>query len=93
MSQIKEQLSVEDTLLYLHTLVDRLPMFVVTDHPTDFPDDYCARLHLSLPRPVAMPFVITDPDLERLRDTLEGLGLVHLDRSPGDDPVVLEVWV
>jgi hypothetical protein len=86
-------MSIRDTRFYLHTLQDRLPMFVITDHPSDAPDFYVARLHLTLPVPVMMPFAIMDPDLERLQTTMEALGLVKLMRDPADAPVILETWI
>jgi hypothetical protein len=79
--------------VYLHTLRDRLPMFVITDHPTDWPEFYVARLHLTLPKDELMPLAFMDHNLERLQTTLEALGLVKLMRSPEDDPVILETWL
>ena len=86
-------LDLDNLRVYLHTIAGRLPVFVVTDHPSDLPDFFVARLNLSLPETVAMPLAIMDRDLDRLRLSLESLGLIRLDRSPGDDPVVLEVWM
>ena len=86
-------LSIPDTRVYLHSLQDRLPLFTITDHPTDWPDFYVARLSLSLPEPQVMPFAIMDRSLERLQTTMEALGLVKLMRDPADDPVILETWI
>ena len=87
------QVTFDQMHVYLDTLRDRLPVFTVTDHPTDFPDFYVARLHLSLPQPQPMPLTIMDKNLERLQTTMQALGLVKLDRSPEDDPVILETWI
>lgn len=67
-----------------------LPVWVVYDHPSDCPDYYVARLWQG---ETATGVAIIDRDLERLRDTLEEMGLVHLDRMEGDDPVILETWL
>ena len=65
-------------------------VWVVYDHPRDQPDYYVARLWRG-ETPTDMALI--DADLERLRDTLEQMGLVHLDRMEGDDPVILETWI
>lgn len=86
-------LAVQDTRRYLATLRDRLPMFTITDHPTDYPDFFVARLSLTLPAVEITAFAIMDPSLERLQETMEALGLVKLARSPQDDPKIVEVWL
>lgn len=77
----------------LYALRDRLPIFTITDHPKDFPDAYVARLHLTLPAPEALPLIFKNPDLEAVRAVMRTMGLVKLDRSPEDDPVILETWL
>lgn len=86
-------LSIPNTIAYLATLDARLPMFVITDHPTDWPDFYVARLHLTLPHDIPLPVTIMDPDLERLQETMQALGLTKLMRSPQDDPIIVESWI
>ena len=86
-------LNIPNVIAYLATLDQQLPMFVITDHPTDWPDFYVARLHLTLPEDVAMPLAIMDPDLEALQETLEALGLTKVMRNPDDDPIILETWL
>lgn len=67
-----------------------IDIWVVYDHPTDFPDHYVARLWRGeTPTTIG----IIDRDLERLRDRLEGMGLVKLMPQEGDDPVILETWL
>lgn len=85
--------SLDDLREILTVKHHRLPMFTVTDHPTDFPNDYVARLCFSLPDHEIAPIFMADPDLDRLRRTLESLGLVRLARHPSDDPVILETWL
>jgi hypothetical protein len=93
MTQTAGALSIPDMLTYLHDLHDRLPMFVITDHPSDFPDCYVARLHLTLPNDVSLPVAVMDPSLDRVRDTMEALGLVCLSRHPEDHPAIVETWL
>jgi hypothetical protein len=90
---VEGSLSIPDTRHYLWTLRERLPVFVITDHPTDWPDFYVARLRLALPKDTPMPLVIMDRDLERLQETMQALGLTKLMRSPEDDPVIVETWI
>ena len=86
-------LHVADTRHDLWTLRDRLPMFVITDHPSDWPEFFVARLFLTLPQLELQQMAIMDHSLERLQETMQALGLVKLMRSPGDDPVILETWL
>ena len=68
----------------------RLPMWVVYDHPSDFPGSYVARRwEGELPTDAVM----VAPDLETLRGMLADFGLVCLARHPGDDPKIVEAWL
>lgn len=69
---------------------DGLPIWVVYDHPSDYPDTYVARM-FNLDKPT--DDLLIDADLEKIRDALEGMGLVKLMPMPGDDPVIIETWV
>lgn len=73
---------------------DILEMWVVYDHPTDYPDKYVARLHQVLPGGAygATNYALVCSDLEVLRQGLPS-GLVRIERSPGDDPKILETWM
>lgn len=93
MSAEARPLTVSDMQTYLYSLRERLPMWVVYDHPSDRPDVYVARLWLSLPQPLALPMTLASKNLDALRDELAALGLAHLDRNPGDDPAIMEVWL
>jgi hypothetical protein len=72
---------------------DNLPMFVVTDHPSDWPDFYVARLHFTLGERGPTNLVLMDRSLESLRDTMRALLLSQLTRDPNDDPAIMEVWL
>lgn len=86
-------LDVQGLAAWLHASRDRLPMFTVYDHPTDWPDFYVARLWFTLPAAEATDLTIMDRDLDRIRVTLEALGLVQLARQDADDPKILETWI
>lgn len=78
---------------FLYDLREQLPMFIVFDHPTDFPDHFVARMWTTLPEPRSLHFVVRASTLEQVRDLMEACGLVHLDRSPEDHPHILETWL
>jgi hypothetical protein len=90
---VARSLNIPDTRHYLWTLAERLPMFTITDHPSDWPDFYVARLHLSLPQLETMPLAIMDRDLDRLRETMVALGGTCLGRKEADEPVIVETWI
>ena len=67
-----------------------LPMWVIYDHPSDWPDWYVAREWIG-EQPGSC--VTLERDLERLRDRMRRMGLVCLARFEQDDPKILETWV
>jgi len=67
-----------------------LPIWVIYDHPVDWPDWYVAREWVG-EKPGDT--VILERDLERLRDQLRQRGLVMLMRMLEDDPAILETWL
>jgi hypothetical protein len=77
----------------LYELREKLPMFVVYDHPSDYPDHFVARLWVSLPIPQPMQLQIRSAHIESLRDIFEQAGLTLLTRSEHDEPVILETWI
>lgn len=73
---------------------DGLIMWTVYDHPADFPDCFVARRwRVTADGPQAMSQVITSGDLDLLRREMAGMGLTVLNRSPDDDPKIVEVWL
>lgn len=72
---------------------DRLPMWIVYDHPRDMPDYFVARKHFTLPVSEPTGEAIADTNLDRMRELFMQAGLVCLSRSAGDDPVILETWL
>lgn len=72
----------------------RLPMWVIYDHPSDWPNSYVARLHYSLPKHEPSGWTLVFDDIERLRAKVREYGGAQLfPRSPGDDPVIVESWM
>jgi len=72
-----------------------LTLWVVYDHPADYPDDVVVR-RWQVGReeaPVRTSVVECYPDLEAARDALEQRGLVCVPRSAPDDPVIVESWL
>jgi hypothetical protein len=67
-----------------------LPMWVVYDHPSDFPNNYVARRWHG---ERATSDLMVCPDLEVIRRQLRLRGLYKLDRWEGDDPMIVEVWL
>lgn len=71
-----------------------LPIWVIYDHPKDYPHVFVARRWLVDRRGErATDLLLIDEDLGRLRLEMEQRGLIRLDRQPEDDPVILETWV
>jgi hypothetical protein len=67
-----------------------LSLWTLYDHPRDFPDCFVAR-RFELDRPTS--HVMTAPTLEALRNAMQHLGLVRIERSPEDDAKIIEVWL
>lgn len=74
-----------------------LPMWVIYDHPLDYPDFYVARCWLvggeNGPGPHWTANVYFDSDLEALRDVMLGMGLGCMPRMEQDEPQIVEVWM
>jgi hypothetical protein len=74
-----------------------LPLWVVYDHPSDFPDCYVARRWVvGGGGVVPTDAVLTAPDLDQLRDSIQAHdpnANVPLPRQVGDDPKIVEIWV
>ncbi len=72
---------------------DVLVMWVVYDHPTDYPESVIARLwEISSTGPVASASVLVAPSLEMLRQLIPPT-FTRFARDPSDDAVIAEVWL
>jgi hypothetical protein len=71
----------------------QLLIWTIYDHPADYPDWYVARPSIIRPKTAGpLPMHLMAKDLETLRAMLPD-GLARLNRSEGDDPCIIEVWV
>lgn len=70
-----------------------LNMWVVYDHPKDYPNGFVTRRWEIRPgEPEATPDAIYTSSLERARALIPP-GLHRMERNPEDDPVIVEVWL
>jgi hypothetical protein len=68
---------------------DTLSIYVVYDHPKDYPDSFVVReWHYNTPT----MNVQTAPTLAEARQLIP-FGLVRLHRSEGDDHTIVETWL
>ncbi len=67
-----------------------LVMYVIYDHPRDYPHAFVVRMWED-DAPRELPFAI-QPTLDDARATLPP-GLHRIDRHPFDDAVIVEVWL
>jgi len=71
-----------------------LRMWTVYKHPSDYPNDYVARLfEVDADGPRATASIVISPSLEFLREQMMDMRLVCLTRDEGDDPVIVETWL
>lgn len=74
-------------------LRDSLPMWTVCrPTTTDYPGQWTARMHISLPEPQATDLLIVGSTLDEVRRQLPP-GLTNIGRQHADDPVIEEVWL
>lgn len=78
---------------------DVLEIIVVYWNPSDFPGQFIARAQWNDPKTGAICAAIRplagNKSLELVREAirLADPGKVHFDRTPGDDPVIVETWL
>ncbi len=71
----------------------RLVMYVIYDHPKDFPDKFIARRwEDNGGEPVPCNVVKVGETIEEVRAALPA-GLACFTRYPSDDPVIVETWM
>jgi hypothetical protein len=72
-----------------------LDMWVVYDHPTDFPDQYVARRWEVLRDEMPTDDLKQHASLDGLRGLIIAETPCHyrMDRFDGDDPKIVEVWL
>jgi hypothetical protein len=72
-----------------------LSIWIIYDHPSDFPDSFVARRWEIRDEGVPTAEVLRADHLWTLQRYLASRGLVPLSHSilPEDDPVIVEVWI
>jgi hypothetical protein len=71
-----------------------LKMWTIYDHPTDYPNQFVARLLLVDNGEVKMTWIIILSDeLEALRNHMRRWELTRVPRSPEDEPQIVESWM
>lgn len=68
---------------------DDMSIWIVFEEPPDFPDQYVARLYRSY---VDTGEYVVGATLNEVRALLPP-GLMRMERSRGDDPMVRESWI
>jgi hypothetical protein len=73
---------------------NKLWMFVIYDHPRDYPDEFvCRRCYPEKGRVIyELELFARGPTIESIRDKIPP-GQVCFRRSDGDDPVIVETWL
>lgn len=69
---------------------ETLNIWVVYDHPTDYPDHFVAR-RFELDR--ATQDVLMSGNVNSIRRYLQEQGLTCIPRSNSDDPKIVECWL
>ena len=70
-------------------------LYVIYDHPSDYPNDYVARCHyenLEIKVGSQDEVALVSKNVDALRKLLEEMGLVKIERFDNDDSVILETW-
>jgi hypothetical protein len=71
-----------------------LIMWVVYDHPSDYPDQFVARQHIiGIGGQRLTDRMMAASTLENIQAAMTNLGLVRIDRDMADDPVIVESWL
>lgn len=73
---------------------EALSIWTIYDHPRDRPDQYIARrFEIVSGGARATDDTIESPHLHLIRESLILQGLTPINRSPGDDPNIIESWL
>lgn len=70
-----------------------LSIWIIYDHPSDFPDSFVARRWEVRCVPVPTRDVLRADQLLTLQVYLATRGLVRFPRMPDDDPRIVEAWL
>jgi hypothetical protein len=70
-----------------------LSMWTIYDHPRDHPEVFVARRWEVRDEPTPTSELMISGDLEYIREQMRARGLYCLERSPDDDPKIIETWL
>lgn len=70
-----------------------LAIWTIYQNPSDFPGKTVARCQHVIHGAAAAQGETIEGSLEALRERFRSMGLVNIGREPGDDPVIVEVWL
>lgn len=69
-------------------------MWTVYEKPSDYPDQYVARrFEITAGKAAPTSDVITSLFLEHVRRHMRERGLYRIDRTPQDEPQIVECWL
>ena len=70
-------------------------VWVIYDHPKDFPDVFVARPQFAMQdgSVVPCPLAFMHEDIDVIRNALAGIGLTCMARDPNDDAKIVETWL
>lgn len=71
----------------------KLPLIVVYDHPSDYPDAYVARVW-EAERNLPTNALIKKDTLQEIREDIRSAGfMICISRAPEDHPTIVESWI
>jgi hypothetical protein len=70
-----------------------LPIWTVYNRPSDYPNGYIARLHLTGDGAMGATDLTIKADLSDIRRVLRLAGLTKMAREPEDMPQIIESWL
>ena len=71
----------------------KLPLIVVYDHPSDYPDAYVARVW-EAERNLPTNALIKKDTLQEIREDIRSAGFIHcISRAAEDHPTIVESWI
>lgn len=75
--------------------MEKLTLYVLFDHPIDYPDHYVIRCNhvVNGVAQVDKEIYFKHIDITRCRNLLRNSGLTCMARDPNDDPKIIESWI
>lgn len=70
-----------------------LPVWVIYDHPSDYPEGFIVRAHTVVESASVVSKCTIKAPLDDLRRLLMAAGLARIARDPSDDAKIVESWL